>query len=243
MSARWLPFALLLLAGCALQPTQAPKSTQTSAIQNPDVEQENLLLDAKLAIKNGMSQQAIDRALDPIIVTFEHRWGYSPKRVYSARTQAETIYYLGESLARKEDAIVIGPVWAEAFELKAYALVDLGRNDEASVTLDKALALEPQQAAFLEELGARYETEKNWQRAMETFERAETAANLFTPPALHNDELARAWRGKAFVDVELGRLDEAEQLYLRCLDLDKNDKRAAAELGYVRHKRAETTQH
>ena len=72
---------------------------------------------------------------------------------------------------------------------------------------------------------------------MRAFERAEEAAQTFSPEAKRNDELARAWRGQAYVEVELGKLDAAEQLYLRCLELDKNDQRAQTELEYVRNKR------
>lgn len=243
-SARWLPFVLLSLAGCAAQPPQAAKPKPTpapvSTVQtDPDAEQEKMLDDARLAIKSGLPQQAIDRALDPIISTFEQRYGHSERRVYSARTPAEMLFYSLDAAAHKQSSIVVGAVWAEAYHLKAYALLDLARMDEARAALDKALALAPQNAGLLEELGAHYEAEKNWPKAMETFERAEKAAETYSPPALRNDELARAWRGQAFVDVETGKLDQAEQLYLRCLELDKNDKRAAGELGYVRKKRQE----
>jgi tetratricopeptide (TPR) repeat protein len=238
MLARRLLPALLLLAGCAAQPPSPPTAAAPRA-RNPDAEQEELIRDAYLAIKAGMPEQAIDRALDPIIATFERRWGNGPRRAYSARTPIETIHYLTDAAARHEDAIVIGPVWAEAFKLKAYALYDLGRLDEARATLDKALALSPENATFLEELGAQYESVKNWPEAMRAFEKAEAAAKTFSPPALRDIELARAWRGEAFVDAETGKLDDAERLYLRCLELDKNDSRAAAELDYVRRKRAE----
>jgi tetratricopeptide (TPR) repeat protein len=255
MRAYWLSFVVLSLAACATQPPAPPKPapppttvaassdlTRPDAARpdaaSPDSEQERLLADAQLAIKSGMAQQAIERALDPIIATFEQRWGHSDRRVYSARTQAETTYYLAEALAHNEQAIALGPVWSEAYQLKAYALLDLGRMDEARSALDKALALSPQNAGYLEELGAHYEAEKNWPAAMRTFENAE-AATALSPPQIFRDELARAWRGQAFVDVETGKLDEAEQLYLHCLELNKNDRRAAGELAYLRKKRTE----
>jgi hypothetical protein len=36
-----------------------------------------------------------------------------------------------------------------------------------------------------------------------------------------------------FVDVELNRLDDAEAMYRKCLELDKNDAAAMRELRYV----------
>ncbi len=55
-----------------------------------------------------------------------------------------------------------------------------------------------------------------------------------SPPEVKTRELTRALRGTAYVDVELGRLDDAEALYVRCLALDPNDAKAAGELRYVR---------
>lgn len=244
MRARWLPFAVMSLVGCAAQPAAPPRTTlqpaagaQISDAEIPDVEQDLRIADAKLAIRSGMQQAAIDRALDPVIATFEQRWGRSARRVYSARSPAESAYYLNVAQTHHQDAITLGPVWVQAYELKAYALLDLGRFDEARAALDKALALAPENAGVLEELGAHYEAEKNWPAAMETFRHAESAARAFAPERYRDDELARAWRGQAFVDVEVGMFDEAEQLYRRCLELDKNDRRAAAELAYIRRKR------
>src|SRR5262249_24782964 len=149
-----------------------------------DAEQEKLLADARLAIKSHMAQQAIDRALDPVIAKFEQQWGHSEKRVYSARTTAEALYYVTDANTHNESALVLGAVWAEAYELKAYALLELARADEARATLDKALALAPQNAGVLEELGAHYEAEKNWPKALQTFDRAEEAAKSFAPDAV-----------------------------------------------------------
>jgi Flp pilus assembly protein TadD len=50
-------------------------------------------------------------------------------------------------------------------------------------------------------------------------------------------DLTRAWRGKAYCLVEQGHLDEAEQLYHKCLELDPNDSKAKNELKYIASKR------
>jgi tetratricopeptide (TPR) repeat protein len=234
MRAAHLLLCFTLIAGCAAQKS-APAPI---AAEDPDAKQVKLLQDAALAVKSGMPEQAIDGALNLIISTFEQRWGHSERQVYCARTQVETIMYMGLALQQHRDAIAIGPAWAEAYKLKAYALVELGREAEAHAALDKALALSPDNAMYLEELGAMYEREKNWPKALEAFQHAESAAKAFSPPTTKDDELARALRGIAFVYVEQGRFDDAEQMYLRCLELNKNDSRAAAELRYVREQRA-----
>lgn len=208
-----------------------------------DAEQVQLVQDATLAIEAGMAEQAIDNALDKVIATFEQRFAHIGKQVYCARTLAESIYYMGDALNRKTDAVALAPVWCEAYKMKAYALFELHRDAEARVALNKALAMSPENANYLEELGAQYEREKNWPKALETFQHAERAANTYSPPSVKDDEVARAWRGVAFVYVELGRLDDAEAIYLKCLALDKSDKRATNELRYVRDLRAKQAQH
>jgi Flp pilus assembly protein TadD len=208
-----------------------------------DAEQVQLVQDATLAIESGMAEQAIDNALDKVIAAFEQRYEHIGKQVYCARSLPETIYYMGDALRRKTDAIALAPVWCEAYKLKAYALFELHRDAQAHVALNKALAMSPENATFLEELGAAYEREKNWPKALETFQHAERAANTFSPAQAKDDEVARAWRGVAFVYVELGRLDDAEAIYLKCLALNKSDKRATNELRYVRDLRAKQAQH
>ena len=54
------------------------------------------------------------------------------------------------------------------------------------------------------------------------------------PPESQKIEQAAAWRGIGYVDVEQHRLVDAEQMYLKCLELDANDQKAANELKYVR---------
>lgn len=233
-----LLLCLAMIAGCAAQ-----KAATAPAAKEPDAEQIKLLQDAALAVKAGMPEQAIDNALNPVIAAFEQRWGHSERQVYCARTQTEVILYMGRAVQQHRDAIAIGQVWAEAYKLKAYALVELHREAEARAALDKALELSPENAMYLEELGAMYEREKNWPKALETFQHAEVAAQTFSPPQTKDDELARAWRGIAFVYVEQGRLDDAERLYLRCLELDKNDQRASGELRYVRDLRTRQSAH
>src|SRR4030095_13970088 len=102
----------------------------------------------------------------------------------------------------------------------------LGRPSEAKAQLLRAVALAPQNAQFLGELGHVYQLEKNWPLALQTFQRAESAAKEITSEQARNGELARAWRGMGYVLVELGRLDEAEAMYRKCLELNAQDAKA-----------------
>lgn len=52
-----------------------------------------------------------------------------------------------------------------------------------------------------------------------------------------DNDTARAWRGIGFVYIETGKLDEAEELYKKCLELNAEDKMAKAELAYIENLR------
>jgi len=184
-------------------------------------------------------QEAIEY-FEKIVADYEKRFKNSNDRIFSARSQAETLLYLLETAAEKKGgakAVVVSANLAYAHFMKAYALIELGNLAESKLALERALALSPQNSQFLSELGHIYQRGKNWPLAMQTFQRAEKAAE-FSPPELKNDELSRAWRGIGYVYVELGQLDEAEKMYQQCLVLDKNDKRAMNELRYVQDQKA-----
>ena len=139
----------------------------------------------------------------------------------------------------KKDAIVLSSTWASAYFLKGYALQELGRIAEAKSALILALELSPWNSLYLSELGSVYKLEKNWKEAKKTFDAAEEHAAL-SPDELKASELGLARRGQGYVLVELGQLAEAEKKYLQCLEDDPNDKKAAAELEYVRNLKAKT---
>jgi len=123
--------------------------------------------------------------------------------------------------------------WSSAYFLKGYALIDLERPAEARAPLDRALALSPDNAHFLAELGHFHQIRKDWPAAMATFKRAEGAASSTSPEEVRKTELARAWRGMGYVLIETNRIAEAEILYRKCLDLDQNDASAKHELQYI----------
>jgi Flp pilus assembly protein TadD len=177
---------------------------------------------------------------DQVVALYQSRFKDANMRYYSARTPTEALFYMTDAALAdgKRGALAASGNWGYAHYLKGYALLDLGRPDEAKAELLRATALSPQNAQFLGELGHVYEVEKNWPLAMQTFERAEKAAKEFSPDNARNAELARAWRGEGYALVELGRLDEAEALYRKCLGLDPQDETAKQELAYVLSQKA-----
>jgi tetratricopeptide (TPR) repeat protein len=204
-----------------------------------------LVEDAQALIKNRQPKEAIAKC-DKVIALFTSHYAKSKQRIYCARSSPETLGYLLQAAANsdkgkpgKKNAIVLSSTWASAYFLKGYALQELNRITDAKSALMEALELSPWSSLYLSELGSIYKLEKNWKEAQKTFDAAEEHAAL-SPDDLKATELGLARRGQGYVLVELGHLAEAEKKYLQCLKDDPNDKKAAAELEYVRNLKAKT---
>lgn len=176
---------------------------------------------------------------DKIIAGYEDAYKGGEAKLYAARWQTESTAYLLEAAAAGTPARVVSVTWAYAYFMKAYALLDLGRIDESKSLLERAITLSPHNAQFLAELGNIYQRQKNWPKALETFQAAEAAAREFSPEDAKTIELTRAMRGIGYVYIEQNRLDDAEKIYRQCLELDSKDARAMNELRYIQKLRAQ----
>jgi Flp pilus assembly protein TadD len=228
---------ILFLVLCPIQSQRAA----SPADPDKDSALSNLLHEARALIDAKKPQPAIEKC-DKVIASFKAHYGKSKSKIYCAQTSAESLGYLllaaaamdkGEFDAAKKDAIVLSSTWSTAYFLKAYALQDLRRIAEAKSVLQLALELSPWNSRYLSELGSIYVLEKNWANAREAFAKAEDQAPTASDES-RAEVLARARRGLGYVFVELGQLDEAEKKYRQCLAADPKDKKAAAELEYVR---------
>jgi tetratricopeptide (TPR) repeat protein len=227
------PFAMGVGSETAAAPTDPEK----------DPRMFNLLQEAQTLVDGKKPAAAIEKC-DQVINRFKTHYGSRKEKIYCARTPAESLLYLVKAGAAinqgnfpEGGAITLSARWADAYFIKAYALLDLQRVADAKKTIQQALALSPNSSHYLSELGAIYQLEKDWPKAKQTFEAAEDNAPV-SPDDVKAEELARARRGIAYVLVELGQLDEAEKKYLQCLATDPDDKKAARELEYVREQKA-----
>ncbi len=127
-------------------------------------------------MQSKKSTEAI-QIFDSVAAGYENKYKDKNTKFYSARSPAETLFYtLDAANSNKGSATVVSGNWGYAYYLKAYALLDLGRVSEAKVQLQRAVTLSPQNSQFLSELGHVYQLEKNWQSALQIFQRAEAAA-------------------------------------------------------------------
>ncbi|QWQ12037.1 tetratricopeptide repeat protein [Ralstonia pseudosolanacearum] len=226
--------AVALLAAslsCWAQATGQPSEREANV--------DRLLKEGIQLARSGRQAEAVDD-FDKAAAIYEDAYHDEKARMYSARSRPEALLYTLEAANAKIAAKVVSGNWAYAYYLKGYVLVEMRRLDEAKAALQRAMALSPHNAQFLTELGGIYQREKDWPMAMQTFRAAEAQAREFSPPERKNTELARAWRGQAYVHVELNQLDEAEALYRKCLKLDANDTRAQNELRFVQGQRAKS---
>jgi Flp pilus assembly protein TadD len=197
-----------------------------------EAEQQQHVDAAAKLLQQGKPAEAID-GIDKVIAHFEALRKERTDVAYCARSPAESLVYLAEAAKNNTATSVYGSAWCDAYFLRGYALIELGHNGEARAALERAVQLAPREAHYRSELAELYARQKNWNDALAAYDASAKVAEESVEKERKNAELGRALRGKGFVLVELGRLDEAEATYRRCLALDPADKKAMNELRYV----------
>jgi tetratricopeptide (TPR) repeat protein len=205
----------------------------TTAVAPYDQVQQQLLEQGVKLIGDKQYAEAIRCCIDPIISFYDGRLEID-KRTYSARSPQETLFYMFEAAYSKVNAITLSSTYGYAYFTKSYALTELNQYEAAQNALQRALELSPQNAQFLSERGNQLARARAWNESLEIYRKAEEAAKSTSPENTRTIDLGRALRGQGFVLVELNQIDQAEKVYLECIRIDPNDRKAAAELNYVR---------
>jgi tetratricopeptide (TPR) repeat protein len=208
----------------------------TAALRENDAKQLQVVNAGGLLLREHRPAEAIED-FDKVISSYETMGAGSDTAAYCGRSPKESLFYLVQAEKDKKSAIVLGTTWCDAYYLRAYALTELGRNDEARASLEQAVRMAPNNAHYRSELANLHASEKNWKEALAMFDVATRLAEEFSPEERRIPELGRALRGKGFVLVELGRLDEAEMIYRKCLEINPADDAAMKELRYVQSRR------
>jgi tetratricopeptide (TPR) repeat protein len=240
------PMKIGMLCAAALAGAILPASVVDAAEMEPDKDPqfEKMLQEAHDLINAKQLRPAIEKC-DRVLAAFQERYGKAKEKIYCARGSAENLGYLLKATSEadkgksggKKVAMVISPTWASAWFIKGYALEEMGKIADAKSALKHALELSPWNSHYLSELAYLTAMEKNLPEAKKLYEAAEEHAEL-SPDDSKAEERGRARRGIGYVLVEMGKLDEAEKKYQECLRDDPNDKKAAAELEYVRNLKA-----
>lgn len=227
----------LLLSACATKPN-VPAPLPAAQAKSPDagtalIEQAAVFLAAK------KPAQALPLA-DQAIAYYESTYRKSGVLVFSSRSLPESMLYAMEGAKAKMSAQVYGIEWGLAYFLKGFALVDLHRIPEAKAAYDAAIRLSPNNSKYLSERAEIDAVERNWQKALEAFQKALDAADL-SPPQLKTAETTRALRGMAFAQIELGNPAAAKALHERVLQLDPKNEKSLNELRYIQNQKKATT--
>lgn len=231
---RCLAFLLLLVMIAPLPAAAKPKappatSTTDSAAQNALIERAVILIHQK---KAGEAIPLLDR----VIEAEEKAHSGEKRQIYSAGSAAESLLYMVEASAAGKAAVAFGPEWSLALFLKGFALVDLGSTEAAGPLFERAVALSPANSQYLSELGEWHKNRREWDQAFARFKKAEDVAGIVSEHR-RKPERSRALRGMGFVLIEQGKLDEAEAMFRKCLEIDPNDEGAKGELEFIRQQR------
>lgn len=219
-----------LVQPMATAPAAPPAAPPATAAEAPAPSADDIrLATAAQMVASGQPAEAVVLA-DQIIASMEAAYPRRDDKVYfSAQSMAETLLYATMASAVKKNAIVLNGTGGTAYFLKAFALVDLNRGDQALTWLDKAIGLSPMNAQFLAERAEWYKSRRQWKKAFADFETARSSADLAP------DDVRVAWQGRAirdmaFVKVEQGKFGDAGRLLNEALRLNPSDQRARADL-------------
>lgn len=189
------------------------------------------------AIQAGDPAQALSM-IDPVVASFEKDFAGEKRHVYCSQTAEQEGYYL--TTAGGTGAVRLVPsTWCEALYVKAFALVDLDRLDDAQSTFERLITFAPKHSRYLNELAYVFLKKKEWQHSIDAYTNAEAAAS-FTPER-RDYERCVSFRGIGYDLVELGRLDDAEAAYRKCLAIIPDEPKSLGEIEYIKEQRKKTT--
>ena len=215
---------MLIVAGCA-------STNKERAASNNDAQKH--LQDGIAFASSGSLKKAVIE-LDLAIESCEKKYSEKNTKVFAARGQVETLYYMVLAYTLNMDAIAVDTTCSDALYFRGYSELDLGNIETAQSYIERAIEMSPNNSRYLSELGHIHQTNKKWKEALEVFITSEESAELYSPENVKVRELTRAKRGVGFALTELNRIDEAEKKYEECLALNPNDKGAAQELVYLK---------
>ncbi len=243
---------------------QAPTESSMTADQSHEVDeaaQSALLEDAYTLLSQKQPNLALRGPIEEVIRTYERAYHEPGVTYYSSRSPVEALFYLLKAAVKDDQAeivageeeevgdvhavsqdqkvIVLSWHWSEAWYLKGYAFIELGRLDDARKALQTAIDMAPVNSRYKAEMAHIYQLEKDFSKSLELYEEAERLAGEFSPEYARSREQGRALRGQGYVLVELDQLDEAEKKYRESMRVDSSDTMSAAELRYIERVRSE----
>jgi tetratricopeptide (TPR) repeat protein len=223
----------------------AAPPAQPPAVLSPD-QITKLLEEGTNILNQGNAELAIKNYFEPVNQSFMRQTARAGAQdeIYASHNATETAAYTAkvakenEGAAKPLNLVTVDGAWADALVLKARALAKLNRVPEAMSALNQATTLSPAYPPVWLEMGAIYRDQKDWERSFKAYKTAENFAGAIEDKAKQTQALASSLRGQAVAMIEMGRLDDAETLYKRCLKMDPGDTAATDGLAQVQARRA-----
>jgi tetratricopeptide (TPR) repeat protein len=204
-----------------------------------------LLADGTNVLTQGNPELAIKNYFEPVNQSFmrETAKAGADDEIYSTHSATETAAYSArvaksnEGSSKPVKMVTVDGAWTDALVLKARAQTQLKRVAEAKSTLNQATVLSPAWPPVWIEMGAIYRDEQNWESSFKAYKQAESFAGAVEDKTVQTQVLGTALRGQAAALIELGRLDDAETVYKRCVKLNAADAEATEGLAKIAAKR------
>lgn len=193
-----------------------------------EVARNNRLTEIIQLIQGGQPQAAIDK-LNPLIVEYQGLYPGDKQKLCKVEDYETEAY---ATLPGGKTAILVESGWCIALWAKGFAMIDLQQLDGSVLFLERAATMAPLHPHYLSELGYAYQAQKQWQKSYDSYARAADGAKRESGERKAKS-LRRAWFGMAYDAIELGKLDEAEVLLRKCLELTPDDQKVKDELQYV----------
>ena len=217
-----LRIALALLGICAPALAQQPsKSPADDVVVEPDTQFDAQLLEGVQLLNAGKPAPAI-KIFDAIIASYEAKYG--AKIIYRCASEARTEDTIADAfksalITGRKNIVLGSEEWCTALFGKGFAMIDLGKPDEAGPYLARAVEMDPLNAHFINEYAEWFKPQRKWQQSYDLFLRAwRTVDHDKTGP--NRRVAARSLRGMAFNLIELGDLKGAERLYRQSLEYE-----------------------
>ncbi len=229
--------ALLAIPGlaCAAPPARAESMAAEAARAAIET--------AGNAIKSSKPAEAV-AAVEPVIAALEEQ--EKEQTVRCADNQAQTLMVLlmqaapsemqpkaQQSNTEQRNTVVIDSAFCTALFLKGFALIDLQRWDDAEPFLRRAHETTPLSAHYLNEYAEWHKAMKQFDKAHALFGQAFDLGEYSPGKEAKASDQARALRGMAFAEIEMGQLDKAEVNLKKSLKLVPGHPGAKAELDYI----------
>jgi tetratricopeptide (TPR) repeat protein len=194
--------------------------------------------DAGLAAIRAKNPGRAVELMKPLLADFEKRYAGEKRHIFCALNSRQQKAYLSDAAAAKLDAVTIEPDWCRAQYIRGYALIDLGKTDEALAAFRHLTELAPKNSRYLNELGYVLADMKKYDEAAGAYRRSLAAAEL--SPDDVDQEKCVAYRGIGYNMAKLGKLDDAEAAYRNCLAIGIDSEEVQGALDDLDEQRRQT---